>query len=180
MLQMAPLTRNLTPRFHLKVRGREEEENQAGEKEQEKQNAILKTKVILCMHATRWQATQKEHEDPISTLGMLQTPPLQGITPRDSKEKRKREGTSCFFIGKVRPLHLRNLKEMLRVGRSTSTRKRTGCSWKERSSWRSKGLVINCMARNLKALWRDCQEDTRDKRLQHALLELEWINVSWR
>ena len=32
---------------------REGEENQAGEKEHEKQNAILKTKVILCMHATR-------------------------------------------------------------------------------------------------------------------------------
>jgi hypothetical protein len=52
-LQMTPLTRNLAPRFHLKVRGREGEENQAGEKEHEKQNAILKTKVILCMHATR-------------------------------------------------------------------------------------------------------------------------------
>ena len=74
-----------------------------------------------------------------STLGMLQTPPLQGIAPRDSKKKkRKREGTSCFFIGKVRRLHLRTLKEMLRVERSTSTRKRTGYSWKERSSWRSK------------------------------------------
>ena len=116
----------------------------------------------------------------ILLLGCYKRPLFKESRPEIPKKKRKREGTSCFFIGIVRPLHLRNLKEMLRAGCSTSTRKRTGCSWKERSSWRSKGLVINCMARNLKALWRGCQEDTRDKRLQHALLELEWINVSWR
>ena len=50
---MTPLTKNLAPRFHLKVRGREGEENQAGEKEEEKQKAVFKTKMILCMHATR-------------------------------------------------------------------------------------------------------------------------------
>ena len=114
-------------------------------------------------------------------LGCYKRPLFKESRPEiPRRRKEKGEGTSCFFIGKVRPLHLRNLKEMLRVGRSTSTRKRRGCSWKKRSSWRSKGLVINCMARNLKALWRGCQEYTRDKRLQHALLELEWINVSWR
>ncbi len=53
-LQTTPLPRNLAPRLHLNVRGREGEENQAGEKEHERQNAILKkNKVILCMHATR-------------------------------------------------------------------------------------------------------------------------------
>ena len=36
------------------------------------------------------QLKKKEHEDPISTLGMLQTPPLQGIAPRDSKEEKKK------------------------------------------------------------------------------------------
>ena len=43
------------------------------------------------MHAcNKKTSNSKEHEDPISTLGTLQTPPLQGIAPRDSKKKKRK------------------------------------------------------------------------------------------
>ena len=56
-------------------------------------------------------------------------PSSRNRAPRFQEEKKKERYKLLLY---------RNLKEMLRVGRSTSTRKRTGCSWKERSSWRSK------------------------------------------
>ena len=67
MLQTTPLTRNLAPRFHLKVRGREGEEKQAGEKEQEKQNAIFKNQDD--MHACNKMTCNKKTSNSKRTRG---------------------------------------------------------------------------------------------------------------
>ena len=75
-------------------------------------------------------SNSKEHEDHIIySWDATNAPSSRNHAPRFQEEKKK---------GRYKLLLYQNLKEMLRVGRSTSTRKRAGCSWKERSSWRSK------------------------------------------
>ena len=65
----------------------------------------------------------------IYSWDVTNAPSSRNRAPRFQEEKKKERYKLLLY---------RNLKEVLRVGRSTSTRKRTGCSWKERSSWRSK------------------------------------------